>query len=207
MAVEHGIDRIAHQRIFQPAAAQERKDLDRLAFDRADHGCVVQQRNAPPRAQLGQRRFELHRLVQRLLHEQFDCRLTPRAQRTAPEPAAKPFHARNAHAFDLADRAVEHAHAGVRERAAHHLGRARFVVMVAQHGDDGNVHRAQFLGEHASFLFGAVVGQVAAQQQRVGFFVRLREQAAQGAAGVLLDMDVADGGEADVGGGFGRRHG
>ena len=38
--------------------------------------------------------------------------------------------------------------------------------------------------------------------QRVGGFAGLREEAAQGAGGILGDVDVADGGEADGGGGF-----
>ena len=63
--------------------------------------------------------------------------------------------------------------------------------------DDG-----QFVGQHLGFFGGAVVREVAAQQQRVGGFGSLREEGAQGAGGILGDVDVADDGEAHVGGGL-----
>ena len=52
------------------------------------------------------------------------------------------------------------------------------------------------------FFGGAVVREVAAQQQRVGGFSCLREEGAQGTGGILGDVDVANDGEAHVGGGL-----
>jgi hypothetical protein len=78
----------------------------------------VQQADAARRAQLGQRRLQLHRLVQRFLHEQLDRRLAPGAQRAAAEAAGEALGAGDAHAFDLAGFAIEHAHADVLQASA-----------------------------------------------------------------------------------------
>jgi len=47
-------------------------------------------------AQLGQRRFEFQRLVERLLDEHLDRGLAPSAQRSAPEPAGEALDAQRA---------------------------------------------------------------------------------------------------------------
>jgi hypothetical protein len=116
----------------------------------------------------------------RLLHEQLDRRLAPGAQRAAAEAAGEALGAGDAHALDLAGLAVEHAHARLCFRMpVTTLGRAGLVVVVAQHRDDGDRDRVQFVGQHARLLGGAVVGEVAAQQQHVGRLGGLGEEAAQ----------------------------
>src|SRR6185437_16781611 len=93
---------------------------------------------------------------------------------------------------------VEDVHAGVGEDAAYVLLRVRFEVVIAQHGDDRHLRRAELARENPRFFRKPVVGEVAAQQQRVGRVRRLREQLAECAGRILLAMEVADGGEADV---------
>jgi hypothetical protein len=84
----------------------------------------VQQGDAPWRAQLGQRRFQLHSLVQGLLDEQLDRGFAPGTERTAAKAAGKALGTGDAHALDLAGLAIEHAHAGVLESVRHDLRRA-----------------------------------------------------------------------------------
>jgi hypothetical protein len=58
--------------------------------------------------------------------------------------------------------------------------------VVAQHRDDRHRDPRQLVGQHLGLLGQAVVGEVAAQQQRVGGLGGLREEAAQRAGRVLV---------------------
>jgi hypothetical protein len=61
----------------------------------------------------------------------------------------------------------------------HDLRRAGLVVVVAEHRDDGAPSpRRQFVGQHVRFFGRAVVGEVAAQQQRVGGLEAWRRRSA-----------------------------
>ena len=102
MAVEDRIHRVAGERLLQPARAQVRVDLLRLALDRGLDRRVVQQGHPLLGPQPGQRGLELERLVERLLHELLDDLLAPRPQRAPPESSGKPLHPREADALDLA---------------------------------------------------------------------------------------------------------
>src|SRR5207247_7704121 len=103
------------ERLLEAARSQERKDLPRLAFHRRLDGRVVEDRDPLLRAQARQRRFELERLVHRVVHEAFDRVLAPGLERAASEAAAEALDAREADALDLDALAVEHLHASVAE--------------------------------------------------------------------------------------------
>src|SRR6185437_16734594 len=95
------------ERLFEPARAEVGKDLERLALDRGAHGRVVKQCNPLLGAQPCQRPFELHRLIDGLLHEALGRRLAPGAERAATEAAGKTLGTRYSDAVDLVSLAVE----------------------------------------------------------------------------------------------------
>lgn len=106
VAVERGVDGKAVQRPFEAARAEEREDLERLAFDGAPDRRVVQHGDLSRRAQPRECRLELHRLVPGFLHERLGGAFAPGAQGAAPEPAAETLHARKSYAVQLARLAV-----------------------------------------------------------------------------------------------------
>src|SRR6185436_20917693 len=113
VTMEHGRHRIPRQRLFQPAAAEERIDLERLPLDRRLNRRVVKDGNQPLGAKLRQRRFELQGLVQALVHEILDDAFTPRTERAPPKAAGEALDACEADASYLGGVAVERHQAGV----------------------------------------------------------------------------------------------
>src|SRR5205814_7416841 len=113
MAVKDHRDGIAADRLLEAARAEERMNLERLAFDGLKDGRVVQQRDEMLAAQARERGLELQGLINRFTNELLDDRLAPGRQRVAAEAAAEPLDARDADALQLACVAVEHVHAGI----------------------------------------------------------------------------------------------
>src|SRR5215212_4083798 len=101
VAVENGRHAVAVERLFQARRAEERRDLRRLAHHRGVDRRVVQHRDLLRRAQPGQGRLELQRLVDRLPHELFDDVLAPCSQRAASEAAAEALYPGEADAVHL----------------------------------------------------------------------------------------------------------
>src|SRR5579872_2231414 len=139
VTVEDGGDGQAQQRIFEAAGAQERENLRRLALYRGLDGGVVQQGDTMRRAQANQRGLQLERLVYGLVDEALDRLLAPGGERIAPEAAAEAAHAHETHAMHLTGVAVEESDTGIAEDVTHFAGLAGLEIVVAQHGDGGNL--------------------------------------------------------------------
>src|SRR5262249_54962541 len=131
VAVEHDARSIAVDGLLEPARAQERIDLGRLAaHGRADRR-VVEQRDTPRRAKPGQRRLELEGLLDRGTDEGFGGRLAPGLQGPGAKAAREALGARKANALDLDRRPVQHGDAGDVAQDLHHLDRrVRFEVVI-----------------------------------------------------------------------------
>ena len=102
-------DRIAAERLLEPARAEEGVDLEGLSLDRLLDWRVVQQRHDLGRSQTGQRGFELQGFVHRLTDELFDGSFAPRAQGALTESSRESFHPGDADATYLARISVEDA--------------------------------------------------------------------------------------------------
>ncbi len=168
MAVQDQRHRITADRLFEPARTEERINFERLAIDRFLDRRIVQQGNQLCRAQPGERRFELQRLVHRFADELLDDGFAPRTERSLPEPAAEALHTGDADAAQLARIAVEDDNSGVGEDLADLIGLARFEIVIPQHRGHWHPQRGHFPGEHARLIGQAIVGQVARDQQDVG---------------------------------------
>ena len=200
VAMEHRVDAISVDGLLEPARAEIRKDFRRLAFDGGANRRVVQHGDAACRAQARQRGLELQRLVDRFLDEALDRPLAPGPERAAAEAAAEPFDAREPDAVDLGGFAVEDRHAGIGQNLADLVLVAAFIVVVAEHGDDGNVdRRRQLAGEDARLFRKSVVGKIPAQDQDVGRLADLREELMKDALRAFRHVNVADRGNAQVG--------
>src|SRR6476660_5054241 len=98
------------------------------------------------------------------MYELFDDRFSPRAERSATEASAEPTYTREADTVRLERIAVEHLHTGV----GHDLHQlrlfARLVIVIAEHRDDGNLHRCREVArEHLRFFGESVVGEIAGE--------------------------------------------
>ena len=82
--------------IFEPAAAQERKDVAGFTLDRRLDRRVVEQGDEVIVAQPGQGGFELQRFVDRLTDEALDDLFAPRSERAASESTGESLDAREA---------------------------------------------------------------------------------------------------------------
>ena len=85
-------------------------------------------------AQPRERRFQLQRLVDRLLDELLDRRLAPGSERAPAEAAGEPLDAGEADPVHLDGVAVEHLMPASTRICADLVLLARLVVVVAQHG-------------------------------------------------------------------------
>ena len=180
--VEHRIGPVAIDRLLEAARAQERIDLDGLTVHGGADGRVMEHRHAAPRAQPGERRFELERLLDRGGHERLHRAFAPRLQRAGPESSREALGPREAHALHLDRGAVQHRDAGrVGQDPGHLVGGTGFEIMVAEHRDLRQLRRAELLGEDARLLRGAVVREVAAEDEHVRALRDLREERLEGA--------------------------
>src|SRR6185295_4900089 len=169
VAVEDGLDGIAGERLLQAAGAEEGEDLHRLALDRLLDRRVVEHGDAGLAAQARQRGLQLQRLVHRLAHEVLDDVLSPGAEGAPSEAAAESFDAGEPDALYLGGVAVQHPDAAIAEHLLDLLLPAALEVVVAEHGDDRDVHRRVDLARELLRLLDlAVIRQVAAEQQHVG---------------------------------------
>src|SRR5687768_5549255 len=108
----------AVDRILEPARAEERVDLLRLAHDGPRDRGVMEHDDLLLRAETRERALELHRLVDGLLHERLDRALAPGTQRAGAEAASEAFRPGEPDAADLRCVAVEDAHAGLAQDVA-----------------------------------------------------------------------------------------
>src|SRR5262249_23447041 len=122
VAVERRGYRVAIERIFEPARAQERRDLRRLVRHGGANGRVVEQRDAMGRSQPRERALELERLFHRLTDKLFEHGFAPRLQRALAEAAGEALDAGEPYAPDLDRIAVEHRDAAVGEDLLYCVG-------------------------------------------------------------------------------------
>src|SRR5690606_7420121 len=94
--------------------------------------------------------------------------------------------------------AVEHVHA----RAGQDLGqlafRCRFVVVIAEYRDDGDLDPFELLRKRLHLLRPAVRGEVAAEREHVGALMDFSEDLAELPLARSIVMDIADGGDANL---------
>jgi len=191
MAVEDRRHGEARDRIFEPAAAQERVDVAGFSLDRSLDRRVVEQDHDVISTQARERGLELQRFVHGFVHELFDDLLAPRPERPAAEPPSEPLHAGKPDAFNLRRLAVEHDDAGVLQDPRDVGLLVGFVVVVAEDGDDRDFDRGlQFLDERARLFGEAVVGEITAERENIGGLADLREE--RGNAGARLFPDRSD---------------
>src|SRR5262245_26007208 len=120
----------------------------------------MQQRNPLLRAQPGQRRFELQRLVDCLLHERFNGLLTPRAERASTKPSSKTLYPGETDAVNLSRFTVEDRDAAIDEDLPNFVRLTALIVVVAEHGDDGNLHDRKLTRENPRLIRQPVVCKV-----------------------------------------------
>ena len=199
VTMEDGAHAITVDRLLEAARSAEGIDVGRLAFHGAADRRVVHDGDPAPGPQARQRRLELHRLVHRLLHEHLDRTLAPRTERAASEPSGEPLDAREPDAADFGGLAIEHGDAGLGQNLADLVLPARFVVVIAEHGDDGHLDgRRQLARENPRFVGQPVVGEVAAEHQDVGGAGDLGKQRLKSTLRVPRDVDVSHRGYSQV---------
>lgn len=192
VAMKDGVDRIADQRLFEPAGAEEGKDLRRLALHRCLDRRIVQHCDALIGAQLGQRGFEFERFVDGFVDELLDRIFTPGSERAASISAGKTFYAGKADAMDFACLAIEHAHSRTGKNAHDLIRFSRFVIMVAEHRNDRNPRCGQAVDQHMRLFRQAVISQIAAQDQHICVLRRMLKERAQVASRVFRAMQIAN---------------
>ena len=195
--MEDGGHGIAGERLLEPTRAEKRIDLAWLTLHRLLDRRVVQDGDALGRSQLRERRLELEGLVDGLPHESFDDFLAPGLERTLPEASAQPLGAGEAHAVDFAGFAVQQVDAGVNEQTLDLVGLVRFVVVVAEDGNDRHaLDRRQLLDEDARFLGESIVGQIATENEHIGGGTGRGEERLEGSLRRFLAVQVPDRGQA-----------
>jgi hypothetical protein len=196
---------IAGQRLLETAGPQVGIDLPRLALDGPLDRRVVHQHHPARGADPRERRLELQRLVQGLLHELLDHDLAPRAERAPAEPAGEALHAGESDAVRLVGTPVQHVHARVAQDPAQLRRLPGLVVVIAEDGHGGDRRRAEHPGEAPRLLRVAGVGEVAAEGQHVRPLAEAVEQVPEGRAVRPAEVKVRDRGDAQPARGL--RHG
>src|SRR3990172_8520427 len=137
VAVEGDGDRVPQQRLLEAAGSEERKYFRRLPLDSLPDRGVVQDGHALAARELREGRLELERFLDRLPHESLDDLLAPGLERPRPEASAHALDAGEADARDLALVPIDQLHPGIAEDALDLVGLVRFVVVIAEHRDNG----------------------------------------------------------------------
>src|SRR5690606_14568572 len=126
------------------------------------------------------------------LYELFDGGLAPRVQRPLAKPSGEAACACKANTIHLERLPVEHAHAGIFNDLSELLGLPALIVVVAKHGEHRNSNvRAKVVCQYARLLRRAVIRQVSAEQQYVGFLRRLFKDILQLSFRFFVVMKVA----------------
>src|SRR5437588_8155464 len=107
MTVKHRCQRIAVQRLLEPARPHESINLQRFAFDGRLNGGVMKEGNSVSGAQLGESGFQLEGLFNRLVYELFDELLSPGRQGASAITTRKTFDARKPNPFYLPRLAIQ----------------------------------------------------------------------------------------------------
>ena len=163
------------------------------------NGSVVHHGDLLRRAQARQRHLQFERLFDRLVDELLDDFFAPCIQLPPAETAAESLHTGETDAFDLMRPAIEHGHAGVGQDLHNVLRLARFEIVIAQDADGRDAKRRRdFFGQDLRFLDQAVVGEIAAKKENVGLRRYGGEKRLQTLLPRLLDVNVGDGGDAQV---------
>ncbi|KAK0361017.1 hypothetical protein LTR94_025016, partial [Friedmanniomyces endolithicus] len=136
----------------------------------------------------------LHRLIDEGLHRG----LAERTEHVAAEAAHEAFSPGETDAVDLIGLAGQHLDPGLGQHADDFLRLAALVLVIAEHADHGDAAGAQILQQVLHLDRLAEIDQVAAQAQHVRVFMHPVEQVAIGAMRGLADMQVADGGDAQL---------
>jgi hypothetical protein len=113
------------------------------------------------------------------------------------EAADEALGAREPHAFDHRRLLVEMGDSRGLEDAHDFVRLSRLVIVVAEHGDDGDGAGAQILGEDLRFDRLAEIGEVAGQSEHVRHPGNLLEHRPVAIVAGLADVEVADRGQRD----------
>lgn len=175
MTVERGRNFEPIKRFLQPTAAKIGEDFERLPFDSRPDGRIVEQRDAVAGAQPLEGGFKLQRFVNCLTDVRLHRRFTERAERAAAEASAKALHPNDSDAPNLHGVTVQNDNANIMQDLADFNGVASFVVVVSQHRDGWNLVRGtgKLLRQNLCLRREAVVGQVAAEAEKIGRFGNL----------------------------------
>src|SRR5215469_6841164 len=142
------------------------------------------------RAQHGQRAFQLERLIQPGLDECFDLFFAEGSQHASAKTARKTFGSGKADAIALITAAVQDLDAF----SGHHFDQllflAAFIVMVAQHCNNGNTQPHQAIEQGVHLLWLAVIGKVAGNHQQIGFVAHARQRIAKAVIALGSEMNV-----------------
>ncbi len=192
--VNHGCHGVAIQGFFEAPGAQERENFGRLVFDgRPDRG-VMEDGDATLGPQSRQGGLELHGLVDRFLNEGFDGLFAPGAQSAPAEAAGEPACAGEADSAHFNGITIEQDDAGLGQDSPDFVFTAGLEVVIAEHGDDGQLRGdGQLLDQELCLLGQAVVREVSAQHNYIRELIGLFEQRANQPAGILAAVNIADG--------------
>src|ERR1700694_517101 len=177
----------------EPGRAEEGKDLERLALEGGPAGRIMEERNAHAGAELEERGLELELLGDAGVDELLERGLAEALELRVLEATRKTLDAGDAEALVLPGRSVEHVDAGGGELAANLGSVPGLEVMVAEHGALRDLELAEFLDEPVRLLGRAVVGQIAGEQEDVGFVVDALEHVPNGLSGVGAAMEIPHG--------------
>jgi hypothetical protein len=123
---------------------------------------------------------------------------SPGLERALAEATPEALDPREADPVDLARLAVQHGRPGIGQDPPHLGLLPRLVLVVAQHGDDGHLHRrGQLLGEHPGLRGEAVVREIAAEDEDVGLLGHRPEERLERALRGLAAVEVPHRGHPD----------
>ena len=129
-------------------------------------------------------------MIDRLLHEGLGQRLAPCGQHLPAETAAKPTDTGEADAFDFARFAIQHDHTSIIHHLPDRLGMTGFEVVIPEQRAPESARAREIGRKQLGFLREAVIRQVAANKQDVGFARYLGEHLLHFALRMLSVVDV-----------------
>jgi len=127
------------------------------------------------------------------------ARLAPWREDVSAEAAGKAFDSSKTNPFNFAGFAIEDADPSGLHNVDHFIDFARFILMVAEHSDDGHAFRrfADIFHQQTRFVGQAVIDDIAAEKQYVGTVGNLSKRGAKFSICASPVMQVGNGCYAD----------
>ena len=201
VTVQHQVGAGAVDRFAEHRVAEEGVELQPLAVERVRDGGVVEQDDANVADERGEDVFQRFRFRLGMTDPGFHLRLAEIVGQRGVIAPAEALGAGDGHPLpgDVEDdaAAVENVDAGVFQDGGDGRGLIGVIVVVAEHGDDGDADLGQLGGEDLGFGGFPGASEITGQEEDIRLIAQPGEERRERPRGLGPGMDIGNGSDTD----------